>query len=150
MKPLMTTLAVLVVLAALVRAQGAKPDFSGAWIANSQKSDSGPNGPAPAVTLKITHAEPSLLVVQIVEGVETAKVPYVVGGAAVPFTANGLAMQGRAAWEGESMVTYATSDVGFNMRSKLTLSADGKTLTTNLHIETPQGAFDQNFVFDRQ
>jgi hypothetical protein len=38
----------------------------------------------------------------------------------------------------------------FNVRDKYTLSADGKTLTIDSHVRTPNGDLDMITVFEKQ
>jgi hypothetical protein len=142
----------LVVIATASWAASA-PNFSGQWQLNLSKSNYGPM-PGPTSMLRtITHAEPSLEIVDDQNGgrrtgVSTRK--YMTSGQPTTFEVNGAAVEGSAVWEGNSLVvTTKVNSVGLTFKDKMTLSADGKQLTSNVQIDSNQGPAQVTLVFDR-
>jgi hypothetical protein len=142
----------LVVVTSFGWAASAKPNFTGEWQLNLSKSNYG-SMPGPTSLLrKITHNDPSLEVVDDEvggrrTGVRTRK--YMVGGETT-FEINGAAVKGAAAWEGNSLVVTTTVDaVGLTFKDKMSLSGDGKQLTSNVQIDSSQGSTQVTLVFDR-
>ena len=65
-----------------------------------------------------------------------------IGGAAVKATAN---------WEGSTLLVVTKVDVaGVSYNDRMSLSPDGKTLTSVVRVDTPGGAVDVTVVFDKQ
>jgi hypothetical protein len=142
----------LIAVTSLCWSASAKPNFSGEWQLNLSKSNYG-SMPAPTSLLrKITHNDPSLEIVddQIGgrrTGVNTRK--YTAGGQTT-FEINGAAVEGAAAWEGNSLiVTTKVDSVGLLFKDRMSLSGDGKQLTSNVQIDSSQGSAQVILVFDR-
>jgi hypothetical protein len=131
----------------------AKPNFTGEWQLNLSKSNYGALPPPTSMLRKITHAEPSLEIVDDQNGGRRAGVSarkYVTSGSATIFEVNGAAVQGSAAWEGNSLIVTTTVDtVGLVFKDKMSLSADGKQLTSEVQIESSRGPAQVTLVFDR-
>jgi hypothetical protein len=147
---------VLFVLATLTATAVAadKPNFSGDWKMNTAKSNFG-GLPAPsAVVRKVTHAEPSLVIVEDQTsdlGTQTATRKYTTDGKETSFEANGAEVKGSAVWDGNAIVVNSTVDaIGVRFTDRMTLSDDGRTLTSAVRITSPQGDLDITIVFDRQ
>jgi hypothetical protein len=69
-----------------------KPNFSGDWKMNAAKSDFGPLPPPTSLTRKITHAEPSLSIVeeqQSAMGDQNTTRSYTTDGKETTFLVNG-------------------------------------------------------------
>jgi hypothetical protein len=147
---------VLFVLATLAGTAAAvdKPNFSGEWKMNAAKSNFG-GLPAPtAVVRKVTHAEPSLVIVEDQTsdlGTQTATRKYTTDGKETSFEANGAEVKGSAVWEGTAIVVNSTVDaIGLRFTDRMTVSGDGRTLTSAVRITSAQGDLDITIVFDRQ
>jgi hypothetical protein len=150
--PFKSLAALLLLIVASVSLGASKPNFSGDWQLNLAKSNYG-SMPAPTSLLrKITHADPSLEIVDDEiggrrNGVRTRKY---MAGQTTNFEINGAAVEGSAAWEGASLiVTTKVDSVGLMFKDKMSLSADGKQLTSDVQIESNQGASQVKLVFDR-
>jgi hypothetical protein len=146
--------ALLLLVVASVGWAAAKPNFTGEWQLNLSKSNYG-SMPAPTSLLRtITHADPSLEIVDDQNGgrrtgVSTRK--YMANGQTTTFEINGAAVEGSAAWEGSSLiVTTKVASVGLMFKDKMSLSADGKQLTSDVQIASNQGPAHVTLVFDRQ
>jgi hypothetical protein len=145
--------AITLIVMATVGWATAKPNFTGEWQLNLSKSNYGALPPPTSMLRKITHAEPSLEIVDDQSGgrrtgVSTRK--YMTSGQATTFEVNGAAVEGVAAWEGNSLIVTTKVDaVGLLFKDKMSLSADGKQLTSEVHIDSSQGPAQVTLVFDR-
>jgi hypothetical protein len=67
------------------------------------------------------------------------------------FTAQGAEVKGSAKWSDNMLVVVSTVDVaGLSFNDAMTLSADGKTLTSVVKMTTAQGDLDMKLVFVKQ
>jgi hypothetical protein len=131
-----------------------KPDFSGEWKINLAKSDFAMLPPPTSITRTITHTEPALTIVEAQRsdmGDQNATRKYVTDGTETSFDASGAVVKGTATWADDTLVVVSKVDaIGATFNDKMSLSADGKTLTSRVHITSPQGDVDVTIVFDRQ
>ena len=131
-----------------------KPNFTGDWKMNIVKSDFGA-APAPdSMTRKIVHAEPALTIDEEQAtpiGPQRTTRKYVTDGTESTFQASGADVRTSAKWDGNVLVAVTTVDVvGLIYNDRMTLSADGKTLTSVVRLQTSQGPLDLTVVFDKQ
>jgi hypothetical protein len=64
---------------------------------------------------------------------------------------NGIAALCSAVWDGSDIVASTVMDAaGLKFTDRMSLSADGKVLTSKVQIGTPQGDAEIAIVFDRQ
>jgi hypothetical protein len=131
-----------------------KPDFSGEWKMNAAKSNYG-QIPAPASFVRnITHAEPNLTIVEIQsgggsDGTITRKMTT--DGKPTSMDINGTPVACSAAWDGTSLIaTTAIDSAGVTFKDKMSLSDEGKTLTSVVKITSAQGEGEITIAFDRQ
>lgn len=129
-----------------------KPNFSGEWLLNADKSQFGPIPPPECVGLRITHREPEFIVEET--GLKGApcggfKVAYTTDGKQVTYMAAGVRRRAAAAWVDSSIVIQRVDDDGIRVRIQSSLSPDGKTLTRDLHGESDLGSADWTYVYDR-
>jgi hypothetical protein len=152
---IMQALAALVSLALLAGGQSAtKANFSGEWKMNVMKSDFGALPPPEFITRTITHDDPSLTIVELQRsamGDQNATRTYRTDGTDTTFESNGVTVAGNAKWtESTLVVTSKVDAIGLNFVDTMSLSADGKTLTSKVRIGSPQGDLDVTIVFDKQ
>jgi hypothetical protein len=149
---LFTLVAVAVVASAA--AVSHKPDFSGEWKMNAAKSN---YGAIPAPTLfvrKIVHAEPNITIVEEQsgggsDGTITRKMTT--DGKPASIDINGTPVACSAAWEGSALIaTTSVDSAGVTFKDKMSLSEDGKTLTSVVKITSPQGEGELTIVFEHQ
>jgi hypothetical protein len=131
-----------------------KPNFSGSWKMNAARSDFG-LVPAPAsIARKITHAEPSLAIVEDQDagsGVQTVTRVYTTDGRGSSFTSQGAEVKGTAVWEGNDLVVTSEVEVALlKYIDRMSLSADGKTMTSAIKLTSPDGAIDMKVIFEKQ
>ncbi len=150
-----TTIILWTSLAALLLAQP-KPNFSGTWKLNVAKSDFGILPPPESQTSIIDHNDPALKMT--VDAVTAqGKMNYIVD-ATTDGKENSVKMGPRdvklaLSWDGPALNVNSKlmfNDQEVTLKSGWTLSADGKTLTQNVHITSAMGELDQKMVFDKQ
>jgi hypothetical protein len=153
MKNCFTVVAVFAMTFLAAGAQAAT-NFSGEWKLNLAKSDWGPIQQfAPEfMTRTIKHADPSLNISTHQKGAAgevTSEVNYTTDGK----PAENKGSKGAAKFDGDKLVIDSVRDAqGTEIKSHevMSLSADGKTLTSTNHLATPQGEFDITNVFEKQ
>ena len=154
MKQLCGLLAITLTLAAASTAAQQKPNFSGNWKMNQVKSDFGP-APAPdTFTRKIVHAEPSISIDEVQGtplGEQATSRKLTTDGKEGSFDVNGGQVKATATWEGTTLLVVSTvPGIGISFNDRMSLSADGKVLTSVVRLDTPDGTFDVKVVFEKQ
>ncbi len=148
---------ILVAAFATSAAAAPKPDFTGTWKLNVEKSELGPM-PAPAsMILKIDHKDPDLKVATAATGGPQGDVNY-----ESKYTTDGKVCTNQffdreakstLSWEAENLLIATKADFGQGevaIKGKWILSPDGKTLKQTAHVETGGGAFDITYTLDKQ
>src|SRR5262245_46863163 len=125
------TIAVLItcLCASFVTAQ-TKPNFSGTWKMNPQKSKFSGGGPD-NILIKIDHKEPAPAEdwsISTPTGERSFQAKYTIGGKETEQEVMGRTAKTQAKWEGGALVIEWKAEDGAFKR-KITLSADGKTMT---------------------
>ena len=132
----------------------AKPNFSGEWKLNLAKSNFGAVPPPTSSTRKIAHAEPSLTINEESlggMGDQSLTRKYVTDGTETTFSSNGAAIASAASWKNDVLeVVSRVEGIGLTFTDLMSLGPDGKTLTSQLHITSPQGDIDITLVFEKQ
>ena len=133
-----------------------KPNFSGAWKLNVEKSDYGPMPAPTSLTDKIVHEDPSLKISRSQTGQQgdaTYDLSFTTDGKQNSNTVRGNSMKSTVAWEGEALIFDSKVEAQGNeitLKDKWTLSPDGKTITINRHAASPQGELDMKLVMEKQ
>ena len=145
--------AALVVAGAPLRAQQ-KPNFSGNWKINQVKSNFG-GVPAPETfTRKIVQTDSSITIDEVQSsplGEQQTSRKMTTDGKESTFDVGGADVKATANWEGSTLIAITKVDVlGMTYNDRMSLSPDGKTLTSVVKLDTPQGALDITVVFDKQ
>jgi hypothetical protein len=142
MRNAVLSLAALTVLATTVGAQ-AKPDFSGTWKRNAEKSDpmgggmggggGGGAGAAMATATTVITQTADKLTLEIKMGEMSRSLAYTLDGKeSVNPGMRGGEMKSIAKWDGANLVIESTAVMGertINSKEVRSLSADGKTMT---------------------
>jgi hypothetical protein len=155
MKKLMSTLFVIAAAASIAMAAD-KPDFSGNWKLDADKSVFGPMPPPTSLTSKIDHKDPDLAVTTSQSGPQgdrTDTMKYSTDGKETINSMMGNDVKSKAVWQEKTLVITSNANLGgadVKFTSKFTLSDDGKTLTQLLSISAPQGDFDLTYVLVKQ
>jgi hypothetical protein len=147
-------LAAAIAVAAVPAAAQQKPNFSGDWKINQVKSNFG-GVPAPdTFTRKIVHAEPSIAIDEEQAtpiGLQQTSRKMTTDGKESTFNASGADVKASAKWDGNTLVVVSNVEVASIVyNDRMSLSPDGKTLTSTVRLDTPQGSIDVVVVFDKQ
>lgn len=135
-----------------------KPNFSGNWKLNVEKSDHRDGAPVELFLQKIEHQEPNIHITFLVKGTVTGEFSFTTDGKE---TANKAAANEEiesgidtGAWDGNTLVRTlkAKLKTGLSLteRDRMSLSDDGKTLILLRHYSTPLSEGEIKFVFDKQ
>lgn len=146
---------VFAVTCCLAAAQ-AKPNFSGNWKMNGDKSDFGAFPGPTSRTDKIDHKDPSLKLTTNQSGAQgdiTADLSYSTDGKETTNEIMGTEVKSTAHWDGNTLVIDSKANFGgadITLKDKWALAEDGKGITIDRHIVTPQGEVDQKIVMEKQ
>lgn len=135
----------------LVQAQN-KPDVSGTWKMNAEKSKFERGGPR-AITIKFDQQASTLnesLTLTNSQGERTVNFTYSLEGKESLQQLEGRPVKTIAKWEGESLVIEFKNDEGFNFLRKIIVSGDGKTMTIDVKQSSPNGAANDIVVLEKQ
>lgn len=154
MKKLMSTLFVIAAAAGMALAAD-KPDFSGSWKMDADKSTFGPMPPPTSMTRKIDHKDPAISVEEARSGAQdiTMTMKYSTDGTETTNSLMGNDVKSKAVWEGKTLVITSAANFGgsdVKLVDKWTLAEDGKTLTDVQAISAPQGDFELTWVLVKQ
>jgi len=134
----------------------AKPNFSGTWKLNLEKSEYGPMPAPTSMVDKIAHEDPSLKINRNQAGQQgelNYDLNFTTDGKESTNTIRGNSMKSTVSWEGETLVfdsKLSIQDNEITFKDKWTVSPDGKTITINRHAASAQGEIDQKLVMEKQ
>lgn len=147
----------LIAAAANVAMAADKPDFSGDWKLDADKSTFGPMPPPSSLTRKIDHKDPDLTVntsQSTEQGDMNVTAKYSTDGKETTNSMMGNDVKSKANWDGNTLVIVSNANFGgtdIKITNKWKLSDDGKTLTDAMNISgTPQGDLDITYVLVKQ
>lgn len=132
-----------------------KPNFSGEWKLNVDKSNFGPIPPPNAQVMKITHKDPEVTSTTDQDGMEgkvTFTVKYKTDGTETVNEIRGAQAKTVGKWDGESLVVTTKLDfqgMDVTLNNTMKMASDGKNINAVNKIVTPQGEFEQTLVFDK-
>jgi hypothetical protein len=144
--------AIVCIYASIADAQ-TKPDFSGSWKMNREKSkffqaDGGPDN----LLIKVDHKEPAFVEdwkMSTPDGERGFQAKYTTDGKETDQEVMGRMAKTSAKWEGDALVIEFKSEGGF-FRRKITLSADGKTITKVVTQSRDGNQTEDTVVFEKQ
>lgn len=144
-------------------AAAAKSDYSGTWKMNVAKSDFGQIPPPVSETQVITQTADSIKIVRTSardEGEMTYTLALKLDGTEIPIPAGTFPeeapfkiVSSKADWDGANLIiTQKTSYQGNpgTLKSRHSLSPDGKVLTESSEIASDMGSFTITSVYDKQ
>ncbi len=146
---------ILLALCALAAAAG-KPDFSGHWKMNVERSEFGPLPKPDKVIRKIEHREPKLRMVSTQSGSRgevTGEYNFVIDGTEQVNKVGNVEFRIRPRWEGSVLYIETRRPVEGGelvLRDRWSLSTDGRTLTVRTNVSSPGGGVDMTALFDKQ
>jgi hypothetical protein len=121
---------------------------------NKEKSKFAGDGGPDAILIKIDHKEPALTedwLLSVQNGERSFQAKYTTDGKETEQEVMGRTAKTSAKWEGDALVIeFKTADNGFFKR-KITLSADGKTMTKIVTQSKGEGnQTEETAVFEKQ
>ena len=132
-----------------------KPDFSGEWKLNVDKSNFGPIPPPTSQTQKIDHKDPVIKIVTAQNGMDgeyTTDATYTTDGKESKNNMRGADAKSVAKWDGDSLAIDTKLDyqgMEITIKTTMKLSEDGKSINGVTKIMTPQGDFDMATVLEK-
>src|ERR1700683_2984928 len=147
--------ALLAIACGLLQAQ-AKPNFSGNWKLNTAKSDFGAMPAPDSRTDIITHEDPDLKDSYTQSGQMgelTAVMKYSTDGKETTNSVRGNQSKTTAKWDGDELAIAGKTQFNgadVTLSDRWSLSADGKTLTIQRHVNSPLGETNQKIVLEKQ
>lgn len=134
-----------------------KPNFSGEWSLDVDKSNFGPM-PAPAtMTRKIDHNDPDMTMTQATtggpQGDQTVTFKYTTDGKETTNQIMGMPAKTVASWDSNALVIKMSVDANgapIEVTDRVTLSDDGKVMTDAQHLVLPQGELDLMYVLNKK
>ena len=132
-----------------------RPDFSGEWKLNVDKSDFGPMPPPTSQVQKIDHKDPVIKINTAQSGAEgdvVVDAAYTTDGKESKNNIRGAEAKSIAKWEGDALLIDTKLDfqgMEITLKMSMKLSDDGKAINSKTKIMTPQGDFDLASVFEK-
>src|SRR5215471_10201154 len=145
----------LVIFLATAAGAQTRPDFSGTWKQNLEKSPTKSSWLKSYVN-KIELQDTNLKVTTMTvgdRGERTYDRAYEIGKEQKSQDREGDQFTTNVKWEGNTLVFETVEkehDTVLTSKEIWTLSNDGKTLTKNIHRSGPRGDSDQTYVLERQ
>jgi len=133
-----------------------KPNFSGTWKLDAEKSDYGRLQPPQKYERSITHNDPSLKIKTTQTGPQgpiSTEMSYTTDGKESVNNIRGADVKITAHWDKETLLVESSRSVQgaeLKQNEKWTLSPDGKVLTIVNHFNSSQGPMVLTIVLDKQ
>jgi hypothetical protein len=135
---------------------GDKPNFSGVWKLNVDKSDFGPLPGPDSETDTIEHNEPNIklaVLQQGGQGKQEYQFEMAINGKEQAIKMGPRDVKTTAQWDGSALVVNAKlmfQDMEVTMKQVYTMAPGGKTVNVNVHLASSMGEADQKMVFEKQ
>lgn len=141
-------------------AQSALPNFSGTWNLDAAKSDFGMMPAPESIVMVIDHKEPTVKVTTTQKsqmGDSSNDSTYTTDGKdnvnRLRSPAGDQDVKSTTKWNRKTLTTSRTIEaqgMSIGIDDAWELSADGKAMTINRQLKTPQGDFSTRIVFNKQ
>ncbi len=150
MKPLMSILFVIAAATAMMAAD--KPNFSGRWKLDLEKSVFGPIPPPASMIRTVEQKGPNIAIENALTGPDmNLTFQYSTDGKETANTFMGSDFKSKTNWDGKTLVIRNyLPDGQLASTNKWTLSDDGKTFTDVWTIVSPDGNVDVTYVLVKQ
>lgn len=132
-----------------------RPNFTGQWKLNVEKSNFGPMPAPSSQTMKIDHTDPDVTTTTDQES-DQGKMSYVIkyktDGSEVVNEIRGAQAKSVGKWDGEAIVVTTKLDfqgTEITLSNTMKMDGGGRNMNTVTKIQTPQGEFEQSLVFDK-
>ncbi len=133
-----------------------KPDFTGEWKMNAEKSDFGARPAPESIVRKVDHKEPNLTVTTTQKGERgefTTEAKYATDGQEYRNKTRMGESKSVLNWDGNALVNSTKMSFQGNEITSVdrwTLSEDGKVLTSNAKLSSQMGEAELKIVFEKQ
>jgi hypothetical protein len=137
-------------------ASGDKPNFSGVWKLNVDKSDFGPLPGPDSETDTIEHNEPNIKLAvsqQSAQGKQEYQLDLAINGKEQAIKMGPRDVKVTPSWEGSGLVVLTKltfQDMEVTIKSVYTMAPGGKTVNVAAHLASSMGEADQKMVFEKQ
>ncbi|MBX9603980.1 MAG: hypothetical protein K2X35_23440 [Bryobacteraceae bacterium] len=145
------------ILAAAPQAVAAKPNFSGDWKMNVEKSDWGPIPSAPeSLTRKIEHTDAEIKMTTTQKGPQgerTTSTTWKTDGSEQTVKMGNAEVKGTAKWDGDVLVISSKREANgmeIGQTERYVLSSDGKTINITNAINAAGQEFEVKLVLEKQ
>jgi len=154
-----TILSTILVAAALARGADGKPNFTGDWKMNAEKSKFGALPPTVKRTDRIDHRDPSLKITRHQSsdfGESTYEYDCTTDGQPCKVERRGSTVQNlelKPRWDGVVLVFDGKGvfqGTSFTLTERWNLAADGKTIRLTRSFSGDAGATEQEIVLEKQ
>ena len=134
-------------LCALIAMAQTKPNFTGTWKLNQQKSES-----SGSITIEFNQKDNNLTEAFNAGQGGEFEAKYTIEGKESEVSTGDATIKAAAKWDGDALVIdWRGPEEGRYFVRKLTLSADGKTMTINLKHSLPNGGMGEKiWVLEKQ
>jgi hypothetical protein len=134
-------------LCALTAMAQTKPNFTGTWKLNQQKSER-----SGSITIEFNQKDNNLTEAFNAGQDGELEAKYTIDGKESEVSTGDATIKATAKWDGDALVIdFRGPEEGRYFVRKLTLSADGKTMTINLKHSLPNGGMAEKiWVFEKQ
>ncbi len=130
-------------LCALTAMAQTKPNFTGTWNLNHQKSKS-----SDSITIEFNQKDNNLTEAFNASQGDELEAKYAIDGKESEVSTGDATIKATAKWDGDALVIdWRGPEEGRYFVRKLTLSADGKTMTVNLKHSLPNGGMAEKIWF---
>ena len=146
------TLALSVLLSAHLAGAQSKPNVSGSWKMNAEKSKFERGGPK-NISIKFDQQGSTLresLTLTNDRGEQTLDFTYTLDGKESTQQLEGREIKTTAKWEGESLIIEFKNNEGFNFVRKITVSGDGKVMTIDVKQSNSGGSANDTVILEKQ
>jgi hypothetical protein len=156
MKKTVLLFVAVLALAGLACAADDKPNFSGKWVLDVEKSDFGPVPAPTAQSQDIDHKDPKIKVKTVSktqQGETTVESNRTTDGEENTNTMGGTEVKSKTVWDGKKLVTTMKRQIqGMDIDVKDTweLADDSKSFTITRELKTPQGDFTQKLLLKKE
>ena len=136
---------------------GQKPNFTGQWILNLNRSEYGSQQPPKKMTYSIEHKEPTLRItaseVSPLDQEVRYELKYTTEGKETGNELSGTPLRSTAVWDSQQLRVHSWASLSgwsIDLKDTWRLVEDGSTLIVLRHISGTTGAFDETLVFDKK
>ena len=130
-------------LCALTAIAQTKPNFTGTWNLNQQKSKS-----SDSITIEFNQKDNNLTEAFNAGQGGELEAKYIIDGKESEVSTGDATIKATAKWDGDALVIdFRGPEEGRYFVRKLTLSADSKTMTVNLKHSLPSGGMAEKIWF---